>query len=44
VFDRVAKALTNCLFELSELSPQQLLAQREQKYRKMGAVNGLQPT
>lgn len=44
VFDRVAKALTNRLFELSELSPQQLLAQREQKYRKMGAVNGLQPT
>jgi acetyl-CoA carboxylase carboxyl transferase subunit alpha len=41
VFDRVAKALTNRLFELSELSPQELLAQREQKYRKMGAVNGL---
>lgn len=44
VFDRVAKALTNRLFELSELSPQQLLDQREQKYRHMGAVNGLQPT
>lgn len=43
VFDRVAKAMANRLFELSELSPQQLLAQREQKYRKMGAVNGLQP-
>lgn len=42
VSDRVAKALTNLLFQLTELPTDQLLAQREQKYRKMGAVAGLQ--
>jgi acetyl-CoA carboxylase carboxyl transferase subunit alpha len=43
ISDRIAKALTNQLFALAELSPEQLLAQRDQKYRKMGAVQGLQP-
>lgn len=41
VTDRVAKALTNQLFQLTDLSLAQLLAQREQKYRRMGAVSGL---
>ena len=41
VSDRIAKALTNHLSQLDELSTDQLLAQREQKYRKMGAVGGL---
>ncbi|MFO0705986.1 MAG: acetyl-CoA carboxylase carboxyltransferase subunit alpha [Nitrospira sp.] len=41
VSDRVAKALTNQLFQLLDLSPDQLLDQRDQKYRKMGAVSGL---
>lgn len=43
IADRVAKALTNHLFSLTELSPAQLLAQRDQKYRKMGAIQGLHP-
>ncbi|HSN03708.1 MAG TPA: acetyl-CoA carboxylase carboxyltransferase subunit alpha [Nitrospira sp.] len=41
ITDRVAKALTNQLFQLTDLSADQLLNQRDQKYRKMGAVNGL---
>ena len=41
VTDRVAKALTNQLFQLTDLSLDQLLAQRDQKYRRMGAVSGL---
>jgi len=41
VTDRVAKALTNQLFQLTELSLDQLLAQRDHKYRRMGAVSGL---
>ena len=41
VTDRVAKALTNQLFQLTDLSVDQLLAQRDQKYRRMGAVSGL---
>ena len=41
VTDRVAKALTNQLFQLTDLSLAQLLAQRDQKYRRMGAVSGL---
>jgi acetyl-CoA carboxylase carboxyl transferase subunit alpha len=41
VSDRIAKALTNQLFQLTDLSIDQLLAQRDQKYRRMGALNGL---
>lgn len=41
IFDQVGKALTNQLFELLDVPAEQLLAQRDQKYRKMGAVNGL---
>ncbi len=41
ISDRVGKALTEQLFELTDLSTEQLLAQRDQKYRKMGAVSGL---
>jgi acetyl-CoA carboxylase carboxyl transferase subunit alpha len=44
VTDRVAKALTNQLFQLTDLSLDQLLAQRDQKYRRIGAVNGLAPS
>lgn len=39
----VGKALTNQLFDLIDLSAEQLLARREQKYRKIGAVDGLSP-
>jgi acetyl-CoA carboxylase carboxyl transferase subunit alpha len=39
----VGKALTNHLFELVDLSRDQLIARREEKYRKMGAVSGLSP-
>ena len=42
VTDRVAKALTNHLFQLTDLSLDQLLAQRDRKYRRMGAVSGLE--
>jgi acetyl-CoA carboxylase carboxyl transferase subunit alpha len=42
VTDRVAKALTNHLFTLTELPTDQLLAQREQKYRRIGAISGLE--
>jgi acetyl-CoA carboxylase carboxyl transferase subunit alpha len=41
VTDRVAKALTNQLFQLTDLSVDDLLTQRDQKYRRIGAVNGL---
>jgi acetyl-CoA carboxylase carboxyl transferase subunit alpha len=39
----VGKALTNQVFDLADLSVEQLLSSREQKYRKMGAVAGLSP-
>jgi acetyl-CoA carboxylase carboxyl transferase subunit alpha len=39
----VGKALTNQLFDLTDLSAEQLLTRREQKYRKIGAVAGLPP-
>ncbi|WP_455377951.1 acetyl-CoA carboxylase carboxyltransferase subunit alpha [Petrachloros mirabilis] len=41
VTDRVAKSITNHLYQLTELSTDQLLAQRDLKYRRIGAVNGL---
>lgn len=44
VTDRVAKALTNQLFQLTDLTIDQLLTQRDQKYRRIGAVNGLDPS
>jgi acetyl-CoA carboxylase carboxyl transferase subunit alpha len=44
VTDRVAKALTNQLFQLTDLSLDQLLTQRDHKYRRMGAVTGLDVT
>lgn len=43
MYDQVGKALTNQLFELLDVPTEQLLTQRDQKYRKMGAVNGLLP-
>ena len=39
----VGKAITNQLFDLTDLSAEQLLTRREQKYRKIGAVDGLSP-
>jgi len=42
VTDRLAKTLSNQLFSVGELSTDQLLAQREQKYRRIGAINGLE--
>jgi len=44
VTERVAKALTNQLSTLTELSTDQLLTQRERKYRSIGAINGLETT
>ena len=44
VTDRVAKALTNQLSQLTDLSLDQLLAQRDRKYRRIGAVSGLDPS
>lgn len=41
VADRLVKTLTNHLLQLTELSTDQLLAQRDQKYRRIGAVSGL---
>ena len=41
VTDRVAKALTNQLFQLTDLSIDHLLAQRDRKYRSIGAVSGV---
>ncbi len=43
VCDLVGKALTNQLFDLFDLPAERLIAQRDQKYRKMGAVTGLLP-
>jgi acetyl-CoA carboxylase carboxyl transferase subunit alpha len=40
----VAKSLSNQLFQLNDLSSEQLLAQRDQKYRRIGAVSGLNPS
>ncbi|HLZ35924.1 MAG TPA: acetyl-CoA carboxylase carboxyltransferase subunit alpha [Nitrospira sp.] len=44
VTGRVAKALTNQLFQLTDLSIDELLAQRDRKYRRIGAVSGLDPS
>lgn len=44
ITERVAKSLTNQLFQLSDLSGERLLAQRDQKYRRIGAVTGLNPS
>ena len=44
VTERVAKALTNQLFQLTDLSVDELLAQRDHKYRRIGAVSGLDPS
>jgi len=41
VSGRLAKALTNQLFQLSDLPIDQLLTQRDRKYRRIGAVSGL---
>jgi acetyl-CoA carboxylase carboxyl transferase subunit alpha len=41
VCDRVAKALTNQLFQLLDLPHNELLNQRDLKFRKIGAVEGL---
>jgi acetyl-CoA carboxylase carboxyl transferase subunit alpha len=41
ISERVAKVLTNQLFSLTDLTPEQLLTQRDRKYRTMGAVQGL---
>ena len=44
ITDRVAKSLSNQLSQLNDLPLAQLLAQRDQKYRSIGAVNGLVAT
>jgi acetyl-CoA carboxylase carboxyl transferase subunit alpha len=44
VTDRVAKALTTQLFQLTDLALDQLLGQRDRKYRRIGAVSGLDVT
>lgn len=41
--DRVAKALANQLYALVDLPTDQLLAERDQKFRKIGVVGGLLP-
>jgi len=41
VCDRVAKALTNQLFQLLDLPYNELLNQRDLKFRKIGAVEGI---
>ena len=41
ITDRVTKSLSNQLSQLTDLSTDQLLAQRDKKYRSIGAVNGL---
>ncbi|ULA58017.1 MAG: hypothetical protein LZF60_20065 [Nitrospira sp.] len=41
--DRVAKALANQLYALVELPTNQLIAERDQKFRKIGVVGGLVP-
>nr|MBA2487085.1 acetyl-CoA carboxylase carboxyl transferase subunit alpha [Nitrospira sp.] len=40
ISDRVAKALTNQLYSLVDLPTEQLITQRDQKFRKMGVVVG----
>ena len=40
VSDRVAKILTNHLYHLAELPVEQLLRERDLKYRNMGMVGG----
>jgi acetyl-CoA carboxylase carboxyl transferase subunit alpha len=40
----VGKVLTNQLFDLADVTTEQLLARRDEKYRKMGAVTGLPAT
>jgi len=37
----VGKALTNQIFDLADVTAEQLIARRDEKYRKMGAVSGL---
>jgi len=44
VTDRIAKALTNQLYQLTDLSVADLLDQRDRKYRRIGAVTGLDPS
>ena len=44
ITERVAKSLSNQLSQLTDLSLPQLLAQRDQKYRSIGAFNGLVAT
>lgn len=44
ISDRVAKALANHLYALCDLSIDELLTQRDQKFRKMGVVGGLVAT
>ena len=41
VSERLAKTLTNQLVQLSELPINELLTQRDRKYRRIGAVSGL---
>jgi acetyl-CoA carboxylase carboxyl transferase subunit alpha len=41
ITERVAKSLSNQLSQLNDFSLPQLLTRREQKYRSIGAVNGL---
>jgi acetyl-CoA carboxylase carboxyl transferase subunit alpha len=43
ITDRVAKSLSNQLSQLNDLSLPLLLSQRDQKYRSIGAINGLTP-
>lgn len=43
ISDRVAKALANHLYSLVDLPTDQLVAQRDHKFRKMGVVGGLVP-
>jgi len=44
VTDRVAKALTNQLYQLTDLPVADLLRQRDHKYRRIGDVTGLNPS
>jgi len=43
IYDLVGKNLTTQLFDLLDLPIERLLLERDQKYRKMGAVSGLLP-
>ncbi|MGQ0667350.1 MAG: acetyl-CoA carboxylase carboxyltransferase subunit alpha, partial [Nitrospiraceae bacterium] len=40
----VGKALTNQIFDLADVTVDQLITRRDKKYRKMGAVSGLPTT